>query len=50
MGKLIIEQCPETGICSIVKENGAKVDLTPGEAAEIRDTPGAKRQLQSQEV
>ena len=29
MDKLNIQLCPETGICSIIKENGKKVDLIP---------------------
>ena len=47
MGKLIIEQCPETGICSIIKENGDKVDLMPGEAAEIRDAAGDTEKIKA---
>jgi hypothetical protein len=37
MGKLNIELCPETGICSIVKGDGSKIDLMPDEVAGIRD-------------
>ena len=40
MSKLNIELCPETGICSIIKEDGKKVDLMPGEVAELRDAAG----------
>jgi hypothetical protein len=40
MSKLIIEQCPETGICSIVKENGTKIDLMPSEVEDIRTASG----------
>ena len=36
MGKLNIELCPETGICSIVKSDGTKGDLMPDEVASIR--------------
>ena len=47
MGKLIIEQCPETGICSIIKEDGTKVDLMPGEAAEIREAAGDTEKIKA---
>ena len=40
MSKLIIEQCPETGICSIVKEDGKKIDLMPDEVEELREASG----------
>ena len=36
MGKLNIELCPETGICSIVKSDGTKVDLMPDEVDSLR--------------
>ena len=36
MNKLTIELCPETGICSIIKDNGTKVDLMPDEVEAIR--------------
>ncbi len=32
-----VEQCPETGICSIVKKDGTKVDLMPFEVDMLRD-------------
>lgn len=37
MNKITVEACPETGICSIVRQNGLKMDLMPGEAAEARE-------------
>lgn len=40
MEKLNIEMCPETGICSIVKEGGKKVDMMPGEVAALREAAG----------
>ncbi len=40
MEKLVIEVCPETGICSIVRPGGAKVDLMPDEAEAIRAADG----------
>jgi len=36
MDALTIELCPETGICSIIKDNGTKVDLMPDEVEAIR--------------
>ena len=35
-----IEQCPETGICSIVKDDGMKVDLISVEVSLIKETCG----------
>jgi hypothetical protein len=35
MGKLQIELCPETGICSLVREDGSKTDLMPDEVKQI---------------
>ena len=40
MGKLNIQLCPETGICSLVKEDNTKVDLMPGEVDQLRDASG----------
>ena len=40
MGKLNIELCPETGICSIVKGDGTKIDLMPNEVGDIRQASG----------
>lgn len=37
MDKLNIQLCPETGICSIIKKNGTKVDLMPDEVSNLRD-------------
>lgn len=34
---LQVEQCPETGICSIVKKDGTKVDLMPYEVDLLRE-------------
>ena len=35
-----IELCPETGICSILKEDGKRVDLMPDEVAQIKEASG----------
>jgi hypothetical protein len=37
MGKLNIELCPETGLCSIMKEDGTKIDLMPDEVDTLRN-------------
>lgn len=37
MSKLNVELCPETGICSIIKADGRKIDLMPDEVAAVRD-------------
>ena len=37
MNELIVEQCPETGICSLVREAGGKVDLLPDEVAALQE-------------
>ena len=40
MKKLNVELCPETGICSIVRNDGSKVDLMPNEVTDLRDALG----------
>jgi hypothetical protein len=36
MSKLEIEQCPETGICTVRRADGTKADLMPDEVEELR--------------
>ncbi|MDO8302984.1 MAG: hypothetical protein Q7T18_07070 [Sedimentisphaerales bacterium] len=36
MEKLTIELCPETGICSLVKDGANKTDLMPFEVEELK--------------
>jgi len=36
MSELNIQLCPETGICSIIKDDGKKVDLMPDEVTQLR--------------
>jgi hypothetical protein len=36
MEKMIVELCPETGICSLVKGGGDKTDLMPFEVDELK--------------
>ena len=48
MDKLNIELCPETGICSIIKNDGSKVDLMPDEVKNLRvalENPDGARQV-----
>ncbi len=49
MGRLNIELCPETGICSIIKADGAKIDLMPDEVDNLRQagniTDGIKKAI-----
>jgi len=48
MDKLNIQLCPETGICSIIRKNGTKVDLMPDEVKNLREAsnnPIAARQV-----
>jgi hypothetical protein len=40
MSELNIQLCPETGICSIIKSSGEKVDLMPDEVQAVRDAGG----------
>lgn len=40
MSDLNVQACPETGICSIIKEDGTKIDLMPDEVSGIRDASG----------
>ena len=40
MSDLNIQLCPETGICSIIKADGNKLDLMPDEVALIREAAG----------
>lgn len=40
MSDLNIQLCPETGICSIVKQDGTKIDLIPNEVDQLREASG----------
>lgn len=40
MSNLNVQVCPETGICSIIKEDGIKIDLMPDEVGELRNASG----------
>ena len=45
MGKLIVERCPETGICSIVKDDETKIDLISDEVESLRRAAGHPESL-----
>lgn len=47
MGKLKVESCPETGICSILREDGKKVDLIADEVEQIRSAAGDVEKIKS---
>ena len=40
MSAVRVELCPETGICSVIKEGNQKVDLMPQEVESIRESGG----------
>ncbi len=40
MSDLNIQLCPETGICSIIKGDGGKIDLMPDEVHQLQDASG----------
>jgi hypothetical protein len=45
MAKLDIQKCPETGICSIMNGEGAKIDMISTEVDELRAVAGDPQQL-----
>ena len=40
MSDLNVHLCPETGICSIIKGDGKKIDLIPDEVSQLRGASG----------
>ena len=40
MAKLDIHLCPETGICSVIKEDGSKIDMLATEVDQLRQIAG----------
>ena len=40
MSDLNVQLCPETGICSIIKADGSKVDLMPDEVGGLKKASG----------
>ena len=47
MSELNVQLCPETGICSIIKEDGSKIDLMPDEVNAVRDATGDQEAIRS---
>ena len=47
MGKLNIQLCPETGICSIIKDDGTKADLMPDEVDGLREASGKPQAIKA---
>ena len=45
MAKLDVQMCPETGICSIMNGEGAKIDMISTEVDELRSAAGDPQQL-----
>lgn len=45
MAEINVERCPESGICSIVKKGGAKIDLMPDEAQQLMQVRNNSAQL-----
>ena len=40
MDGLNVQLCPDTGICSIIRTNGKKIDLMPDEVEQLRTVSG----------
>lgn len=40
MTRVDIHMCPETGICSILKQDGGKIDMAMDEVDELREASG----------
>ena len=47
MSKLNVELCPETGICSIIKEDGSKVDMIAHEVDQLRQAAGNSEKVKA---
>jgi len=47
MSELIVELCPETGICSLVRSGADKVDLMPDEVEAIREAAGDPERIKA---
>lgn len=45
MAKLTVEVCPETGICSIIRKDGSKLDLMPDELNALRQAAGKPEEV-----
>ena len=47
MAKLNIQLCPETGICSLIKEDGKKIDMISSEADQLRLAGGDHEKIKA---
>ncbi len=47
MSDVKVELCPQTGICSLFKAEFGKVDLMPGEVAELRQAGANPQKVRS---
>lgn len=47
MAKLNIQLCPETGICSLIKEDGKKIDMISSEADQLRQAGGDHEKIKA---
>lgn len=47
MAKLNIQLCPETGICSLIKEDGKKIDMIASEADQLRQASGDPEKIKA---
>ncbi len=47
MGKLNIEMCTETGITSIFKEDGKKIDIVSDEVNQLRAASGDAQKIKA---
>ena len=47
MAKLNIQLCPETGICSLIKEDGKKIDMISSEADQLRAASGDPEKIKA---
>ncbi len=47
MANLNVQLCPETGICSVIKPDGKKLDMIPAEVDQLRQASGDSQQIKS---
>ena len=47
MAKINIELCPETGICSVFKGDGTKIDMMPGEVQQVKEAAGDAEKIKA---
>ncbi len=47
MANLNVQLCPETGICSVIKPDGKKLDMIPAEVDQLRQASGDSQRIKS---